>query len=692
MPELTEEQKRILESVKGARQNTGWASLTPQQAAILEQARAKTLPAGYQNMGAGDRALLSIPGAGAALEFGNAVARGVTGPVDFVTEGANYALRPTGVQIPSLQAGLESVGAMRPKGTYMEPSLTRDIITTAGEVIPATVGGQGLLREGLRRAPAAIPNAAAPSMVSPRVQEFKDTGRRVLESISFTTPRQEAIAATGAVIGQEIGEETGIPGAGVVGALVGGAGSLPVISGIDRVFTNRNDLAATAQNLSRLNTDIASEILARSLRDSGMSPREAMQAYRNLGSDAMPADINDSFREIMRAAMNIDEGVAGTARRTLTERQRGAGARIAGSLDLIGAGSVDDYISQIDKTLKPRISELYAAAAASPLPLSGRLRFLMQGDNSLGRAMQVAESRLADRRAVGDQISHFDIVDETKRVMDDQIGSALRDGRRNEARNLIRLKNEMVREADNAIPEYGQARQLYAGRAALDDAAKIGSEFFNTPQRELYDLTSTMTAPEKSAYALSAKDAILNRIDGTGMNRDQVSALFGKNGDAQKLRTLFDTEAAFNSFVNGLKRETEFMMTRRAAMGNSTTAAQLARMQGALNPPGGFRQALNGAVNILSGNPAAIGRETAGVIDGLNATKGSEEYVNGLIKAGDILITAGMNPARVEQLIRQGSVNRLTVELQRIAEPNYSRRSAGLVGTSAAGLADDTEE
>jgi hypothetical protein len=46
MPELTEEQKRILESVKGARQNTGGASLTPQQAAILEQARAKTLPAG----------------------------------------------------------------------------------------------------------------------------------------------------------------------------------------------------------------------------------------------------------------------------------------------------------------------------------------------------------------------------------------------------------------------------------------------------------------------------------------------------------------------------------------------------------------------------------------------------------------------------------------------------------------------
>lgn len=680
MPELTQEQRRILESVKGSRQpSSGGASLTPQQAAILEQARSKTLPPAYQNAGAGDRAMLSIPGMGAALEFGNAVARGATGVVDFVTEGANYALRPTGLQIPSLQSGLESIGAMRPEGTYMQPGVTRDIINAAGEVIPATIGGQGALREGLKMLPAAT-------------NQVRSTGRRVIESIASTTPRQEAIAATGAVIGQEIGESTGVPGAGVVGALVGGAGSIPLISGIDRVFTNRNDLAVTAQNLSRLNTDIASEILARSLRDSGMSPREAMQAYRNLGPNAMPADISDSFREVLRASMNLDEGIAGASRRTLTERQRGAGARIADSLDLIGAGSVDDYIGQIDEVLKPRITELYSAAAASPLPLSGRLRFLMQGDNSLGRAMTVAESRLADRRAVGDQISHFDIVDETKRVMDDQIGSALRDGRRNEARNLIRLKNEMVREADAAIPEYGQARQLYAGRAALDDAAKIGTEFFNTPQRELYDLTSTMTAPEKSAYALSAKDAILNRIDGTGMNRDQVSALFGKNGDAQKLRTLFDTGDAFDSFINGLKRETEFMLTRRAAMGNSTTAAQLARMQGTLNPPGGFRQSLNSAVSILSGNPAAIGRDTAGIIDGLNATKGSEEYVNGLIKAGDILITAGMNPQRVESLIRQGSINRLTVELQRIAEPNYSRRSAGLVGTTYAGTNGNTEE
>lgn len=184
MAELTDEQKRILESVMGSGQTAGAASLTPEQVAILEQVKSKSQPAGYQNAGPIDRAMLSVPGMGAALEFGNAVGRGLTSAVDFVTEGANYALRPTGLQIPSLQAGLESAGAIRPKGTYMEPSLTREIITGVGEVVPATIGGQGLLREGVKRVPAAI-------------DQVKSTGRRVAESLASTTPRQEAIAATG---------------------------------------------------------------------------------------------------------------------------------------------------------------------------------------------------------------------------------------------------------------------------------------------------------------------------------------------------------------------------------------------------------------------------------------------------------------------------------------------------------------
>jgi hypothetical protein len=679
MAELTPAQQRILEQAK-QRQQGGVQQTTPlssQQQAILS----KYVPQQQEQRSPIDRALLSVPGMRPALEFGNAAARAVTDTADFfTTEPINTVMGLAGSQrrVPSITGSLESMGALAPSGSYMQPGVNRDIATAAGAAIPMAIGFQGAVKEGLRRVPQAI-------------GELKSPARRVTETLASPTAGQEAAAATGAVVLGELGEETGIPGAGLVGALIGGAGAMPLVSGADRIFSNNKDLAVTAQNLTRINADLAGEILARSLRSSGMSVSEAMEQYRRLGPNAMPADITDSFRETMRAAMNIDEGIAGEARRAVTSRQMGAGSRISSSLDLIDADNLDDYLSRIDAVMKPEISRLYAEAGANPVAISGRLRNIMQGDNSLGRARQQAESRLADRRAAGDQITHFDVIDETKRVLDDQIGSALRDGRKNEVRNLTRLKNLMMNEADQNIPGYAQARATYAGRAALEDAANIGREFFQTNARELYDITSTMTAAEKTAYTLAAKDSILDRINNTGMTRDQVSALFGRNGDAMKLRTLFDSPRAFETFKNALSRETEYAITRRAVIGQSTTAAQLQRLQQTLNPPGGFKKVIGQAASVLAGGPAGISREAADIADQMRSTKGSEQYINGLIRAGDILLTAGMEPSRVEALLRRGSVDVLEAELRRIAEPSYARRAAGLTGAVSAQLTEDDQ-
>jgi hypothetical protein len=381
--------------------------------------------------------------------------------------------------------------------------------------------------------------------------------------------------------------------------------------------------------------------------------------------------------------MNVDEGISGQARRQVAARQRGAGQRITESLDIISADNIDDYMSQLDATLGPQVRAMYDAAAAQPVSLSGRLRTLMQGDNSLGRARAEAESRLADRRAAGDKISHFDLIDETKRVLDDNIGTALNAGRRNEARNLIRLKNELVAEADSQLPEYASARRLYAGKAAIEDAAKLGSTIFKIDARELQNLASAMNPQERNAYILAAKDAIINQIDRTGMNRNQVQALFGRNGDAMKLATLFDSQRSMQRFMDSLKREADFALTRNAVIGNSTTAEQLSRIRESLAPRGGYRQAISQAASVLTSGPASIGREVAGIIDNINSEKGSDLYIKGLSQAGDILLASGMEARELENILRSGSIDRLTTELRRIAEPNYSRRAAAAVGISA---------
>jgi hypothetical protein len=129
----------------------------------------------------------------------------------------------------------------------MQPGLSQEIVSGIGEAIPAVVGGQGLIREAYRR-------------TAPLVPQIAGTGRRVAGSLASTTPRQEAIAATGAVIGSEIGQETGLPGAGVVGALIGGGGALPLISGVTNAFTNLTDFNNMAKSLTSVRTDIAAEM------------------------------------------------------------------------------------------------------------------------------------------------------------------------------------------------------------------------------------------------------------------------------------------------------------------------------------------------------------------------------------------------------------------------------------------------
>ena len=627
------------------------------------------------------RTLYSIPGTRPIMEFANAAGRSAADVVDFFGPNfINSILQTAGTEarMPTVRGSLESVGALAPAGAYMQPGLPQQIVSGAGEAIPMAVGGQGLLRTIAARAAPSVPQVAT-------------TGQRVVQSMASTTPAQEAVATTGAVIGSEIGEASGIPGAGFAGSLAGGMGAIPVIRGIDRMMTDTADFQSMAGNLSRLRTDIAGEMLAKSLRASGMSVEDALAQYRALGPNALPADIDDSFRQVLRAAMNVDEGISGQARRQVSGRQQGAGQRIAQSLDIISTDNLDDYMNQLESTLGPQVRALYDAAAAQPVRLSGRLRTIMQGDNSLSRARREAQSRLADRRAAGDVISHFDLIDETKRVLDDNIGTALNAGRRNEARNLIRLKNELVAEADAQLPEYAAARNLYAGKAAIEDAAKLGSTIFKIDARELRNLASSMNPQERNAYILAAKDAIIDQIDRTGMNRNQVQALFGKNGDAMKLATLFENRQTMQQFMNALKRETDFAITRNAVIGNSTTTEQLNRIRESLAPRGGYKQAIGQAASLLTSNPASIGREVAGIIDSINADKGSDLYLKGLIQAGDILLTAGMNPRQLEGILRSGSTDRLTTELRRIAEPNYSRRAAAAAGMAAQQVSSQEE-
>jgi hypothetical protein len=183
--------------------------------------------------------------------------------------------------------------------------------------------------------------------------------------------------------------------------------------------------------------------------------------------------------------------------------------------------------------------------------------------------------RLKDKAASGQEVTPFDTINTVKQVVDDKISKLYRDGENNQARDLVMLKNKFLDIADENIPAYKQARNLFAGKAQLEDAAKNGEMILKMPSSDVDELVKGLSKSEKAMYVLGAKKAIFDQIDNTKTGGDAYARIFGKNGDITKMQALFDTPEAFNQVKNDIERSSIFKRTK-AQFEGSPTATRLA--------------------------------------------------------------------------------------------------------------------
>ncbi len=568
------------------------------------------------------------------------------------------------------------------KGAFAGEGGMTNVTAGTGEVLSAAFPAARLTKMAQQAIPAIVPTGRG------AVETAKRVGRELLE----TTPRQEAGFGAAAVAGGEAAREIGGEDADIVGQILAPISATAFKSGgirlFDALFSNPKSVEQLTLSLGSVQNDAAADLLAEALTREGMTVNEAIQKLDMLGTNAVPADIAQSFRRLLRAAGNLNPNLQGRTARDLAARNAGQAERVAADVDL-GLESpdmtVDQAIAGLRKATAPAIEQMYAEAGATPFRFSGRLKSLIEGDNSLGQARQAAESRLSDRRALGDEITHFDVINETKQVLDDQIGVALRQGENNKARQLTRFKNEMIKEADAQIPRYAEARATFAGERALESAAEQGELFLKANRRQVIDTVENMTPAEMQMYRIGARQAIMDKIDVTTISADLMKRMFGRNGDVVKLRAVFPDEQQFQNFMRAMKREAEFILTRRTALENSTTVQQAQDI-------GSFRQAL-GRITALFGNPVQAGSELANIFDGLGQQKNSRAFAQALQSAGDILLTSGMNPRKVREILEKGNTRRLRQELQDNLMLNPSRATRlGSQVTRSATMAQLTGE
>lgn len=613
-----------------------------------------------------NEAFSKIPGAPELSEFAAGVNRSVLGAIDLLgTDTINAILSVSGSEkrLPSL---VETVPGAQ--GGFVEEGLKRDIIRAAGETVPAAASIGSLLKTFAQRLPAIAP-------------ALESTSAGLLRQAGQTTVASEVGLGITAGAGQAFGKEIG----GEEGALIGSvlapltvAGGVQLVKGLTNITAK--GVSALTQNLDNFSEEGASKLLAEAMVREGLTPEQITQNLAKLGPNAIPADAGINFSRLLRNASNQIPRIEGRAADVLSARQAGQSDRIIDAFDDASGTSslsVDDEIERLNTVLKPQINNLYQQVREQPINLSKSLDALLKGDNSVGRAAKSAQAALKDIRALGERPGNIDLIDETKKVLDDQISTSIRTGKTNRARRLVRLKNRMVDEADKAIPVYKEARNLFAGKAQLESAAEIGESFLKLKSRDVVNFTKTMGDSELKMFKLGAKQAVIDKANDLQVNADAVKRMFGKKGDVQKLKSQFSNEESFNRFEEALRREAQFILTRRAAQANSTTTKQIA-------DAGNAAEVLGTARSMLE-SPVAAANRFGQILGGFSNRKQGEAFARALERAGDILLESGMEPNKLQNLLREG--NREAIEAALRGAFNRASQSRVVIPTAQAATA-----
>lgn len=407
---------------------------------------------------------------------------------------------------------------------------------------------------------------------------------------------------------------------------------------------------------------IIQKLLQDAATGAGMSAKEVSAKVKGMGKEGMLADVDETFAALLRTSINESQNVRGFVKSELVKRQEGQARRIADKLDedtgTVGL-TLDEEVNRIETLLQPKIKQLYEEAAKSEINLSKKLNNMMNGETSLNKAYRNAQQSLKDIEAIGEPVTQMTVIDQTKKSLDDMISKAYREGSNEEGTRLVKMKKIMLEEVDQANPIYAQARQLASDKKSLQNAADLGLMFNKMKASELDDLVSTMGGSERHMYMLGAKQALLDRIDGIGQNRDLVNSMFGKNGDVRKLKTLFKDEQSFNNFRDTLKMEADWRLTSNTVRGNSTTKLQMTDSANAI-------QVAEDAARFAT-SPIDAARISGNLLAKLKGKRNEESYKQAMEKVGFILSQRGIEPDKVYELLKSGDEKRIKYFLDAVA-------------------------
>lgn len=428
-------------------------------------------------------------------------------------------------------------------------------------------------------------------------------GSRLLRSIPVGTG-YGALAGLGVGEGdvREQAESTG------KGALVGGAlapvitGGLSALSGLSRLIprgpvTPASPAAAGAEVAPVAARERALDLVRDTMRRSGQTPEAIeQQLVRNEELGAKPeilADyLGDQGARRLYTTRTLGGPQSAEAVERIAARGEGTSARVAEDVQR-ATSRRGQSLTQLDKSIENRRklgNTLYQRAfqhgevqGADTLEMLQSPRVAAILKKASDRRSQVADLRGEKYRPLfreteqGPALTRQPTVEDLhllKTSLDDDIRQAYQAGEGQLGNALRDFKNRIVRNLEEEVPAYRQARETYKGDIEVEEAIAAGrADILRKPVDELRRDFNALSGAEKDAYRSGAIDTILARkVDPKVDSSDFARSLWGNADSRNRLQLLVKDEKELAKLVGQFEREQRIARTNRGVLGGSPTA------------------------------------------------------------------------------------------------------------------------
>lgn len=351
------------------------------------------------------------------------------------------------------------------------------------------------------------------------------------------------------------------------------------------------------------------QALTSDFENSGPALQDADIATANAAG--VPRAIVDAGGERTRALARSSANTSPEARQALTEmtqsRYENQSSRIAGFIrNLTGGGRAGDDSEALATAARKVNKPLYAKAyTAGDRPIWSPELERLTGSPAVKTAIAGAVARGKDRaisEGMGAFRPHAEVTpdgrllfkkgpsgvptypnlqfwDYTQRELRDLATAAERQGRKEEAGALKSLHAQLRAELDRLVPEFAKARQTAASFFGAEDALDAGRKFVmaNADIPGARRALSKMSPAERELFARGFASDLADRIERTGDSRNVLNSIFLDNSAARQKIELALGKARADQ-LEALLRVENVVDQARKALGNSTTARQLAEM------------------------------------------------------------------------------------------------------------------